>query len=216
MSNLAMMMGLGSGAGGGSITLEFITGIGGTYSLTVPSATVQAGDIAVYYDRGATSTVSSHSGWTLVGSYDNVMDDACHVKILEAGDIGATFSRTNNTSYDVSVMGFFRLSSPVSNIHISSVNFPAYTSSVPADQTVTTGDYSPANLIIATYASYTAGVNIDNSPFLSEVYNQNGENNNKIHMYYEIQNDANTDRVISTTMNGGSYNSLTSFCLNFS
>lgn len=210
-----MQMAASAGAGAS----QSFTFVGASFATTnfniqVPSGT-QEGDIAIAYSSTATGPAPTvYSGFTQIAAVNSTFEDMFQYKLLSASDLTTTFTRTSD-NYDAALMLTFRPTNPVTAIQVSSTNNGFQTTGIPATQTLTTSTYDPPNILIATYSSYTAVPSINGS-FWDGNYTETGENNNRIRMYYEIQNDVNTDRSVQATGDYGSYNIMMSCVINTS
>jgi len=208
-------MQMAAGAG----TPQSFTFVGVSYATTnfniqVPSGT-QEGDIAIAYSSTATGPAPTvYSGFTEIASVNSTFEDMFQYKLLSASDLTTTFTRTSD-SYDAAIMLTFRPTNPVTAIQVSSTNNSGQTSAIPSTQTLTATIYDPPNILIATYSSYNTEPSI-NGAFWNGNYLETGENNNRIKMYYEIQNDANTSRFVEASGDYGSYNIMMSCVINVS
>jgi len=215
MSMTARRMSMAAGAG----APQSFTFVGVSYATTnlniqVPSGT-QEGDIAIAYSSTATGPAPTvYSGFTQIASVNSTFEDMFQYKLLSASDLTTTFTRSAD-SYDAAIMFTFRPTNPVTTIQVSSINNSNQTSGTPSTQTLTTSTYDPPNILIATYSSYTAEPSI-NGTFWDGNYLETGENNNRIKMYYEIQNDVNTNRSVQASGDYGSYNIMMSCVINAS
>lgn len=183
--------------------------------IQVPSG-AQAGDLAIAYSSTATGPAPAvYSGFTQIASVNSTFEDMFQYKVLTSADLTTTFTRTQD-AYDVAIMLVFRSGIPITTVNVSSVNNSGQTSGTPSQQTLNTTSYDAPNLLLASYSSYSSaypgiqGSNWDGSDYVS------GENNNKIRVYYEIQNDANTDRLVTASGDYGSYNIMMSCVINVS
>lgn len=184
------------------------------FNIQVPSGT-QEGDIAIAYSSTATGPAPTvYSGFTQIALVNSTFEDMFQYKLLSASDLTTTFTRTGD-SYDAAIMLTFRPTNPVTSINVTSLNNSGQTSATPATQTLTATTYDPPNILIATYSSYNTEPSI-NGTFWSGNYLESGENNNRIKMYYEIQNDANTSRSVVASGDYGSYNIMMSCVINVS
>lgn len=222
MSNIAMMMGLGSNdlnrpAPPASPSFTYI---GASFSLTnmdiqVPSG-AQVGDIAIAHSSTATGpSPVVYSGFTAIASVNSTFEEMFQYKVLTSSDLTTTFTRTAD-SYDAAIMLVFRSGIPVTNVHVSSVNNSNQTSGTPSQQTLTTSSYDAPNLLLALYSAYTSSSPVISGTNWDGFETEAGENVNKIRMYYEIQNDANTDRSVTAGGDYGSYNIMMSCVINVS
>lgn len=182
--------------------------------IQVPSG-AQVGDLAVAYSSTATGPAPTvYSGFTQISSVNSTFEDMFQYKILTAGDLTTTFTRTAD-SYDAAIMITFRPSRPIVNISVSSINNSGQTGRTPATQTLTASSLTPPNILVATYSSYTAAPSINGS-FWNSDHLETGENNNRIRMYYELQNNVSTDRSVVASGDYGSYNIMMSCVINTS
>jgi hypothetical protein len=215
MSMTARRMQMAASAG----AAQSFTFVGVSYAISnlniqVPSGT-QEGDIAIAYSSTATGPAPTvYSGFTEIKSYNGTFEDMLQYKLLSASDLTTTFTRTAD-SYDAAIMFTFRPTNPITSINVTSINTSGQTSGTPSTQTLTTSTYDPPNILIATYSSYTAEPSIDGT-FWNGNFLETGENNNRVKMYYEIQNDANTDRSVVASGDYGSYNIMMSCVINAS
>lgn len=183
-------------------------------SLTVPSA-VQAGDLAIAYSSTATGpSPTVYSGFTQIASLNSTFEDMFQYKIMTDADLGATFTRTND-SYDVALMVFYRAGSgSFTSVTVSDINNAGQTSGIPADQTVDVGYPSVVVFVSGCYgSSYSNDGDIlsGNTPVIS--YNNRrtiGENGNQIRMYHFANNTIARPYTISIRGDFGSYNRLMS------
>jgi len=196
------------------------TYVGASFSLVdmqiqVPSG-AQAGDLAIAYSITAVGGAPVvYSGFTEIRRVNSTFDAMFQYKVLTSADLTTTFTRTPN-NYDAALMLVFRSGVPVTTVNVSSINNSGQTSALPSQQTLNTTSYDAPNLLLALYSSYStaypviSGSNWDGSEL------EIGENATKVRMYYEIQNDANTDRLVTASADYGNYNIMMSCVINVS
>lgn len=195
-----------------NIEVSFLADSTGRNAITVP-ASAQEGDFAVLYFSGALGTLATVPGWTTIASEDATFETVSCYKLLGSSDPGSTVTNPNPTSYDVMLILVFRPSSPIANVLISSSSGITTVSTVPSSQTVSTGTYGPPNLIMGFHNTY-ASTPTFSAPTWDGTFLSIGENNNNVLGGYLIQQE-NVNVTVSTTQDGGSYNRLSSFCVNF-
>jgi hypothetical protein len=183
-------------------------------SLTVPS-NVNAGDLAIAYSSTATGpSPTVYSGFTQIASLNSTFEDMFQYKIMTDADLGATFTRTND-SYDVAMMIFYRaVKGSFTSVTVSDINNAGQTSGIPADQTVDVGYPSVVVFVSGCYgSSYSNDGDIlsGNTP-LSSYGNIRaiGENGNQIRMYHFENNTIARPYTISINGDFGNYNRLMS------
>ena len=222
MSNIAMIMGLGSNDLNRPVipsAAEF-TYVGASFAssntnIQVPSG-AQVGDIAIAHSSTALGpSPVVYSGFTAIASVNSTFEEMFQYKVLTAADLTTTFTRTAS-NYDAAIMLVFRSGLSVPTVHVSSVNNSNQTSGTPGQQTLTTSSYDAPNLLIGLYSSYSSGFPVISGTHWDGFESETGENANKIRMYYEIQNDANTDRYVSAGGDYGNYNIMMSCVINVS
>jgi|13_taG_2_1085334.scaffolds.fasta_scaffold01151_5 hypothetical protein len=222
MSNIAMTMGLGSNdlnrpAPPATPGFTYVGASTATVNMNiqVPSG-AQAGDLAIAHSSTATGpSPTVYSGFTQIASVNSTFEEMFQYKVLTSSDLTTTFTRTAD-NYDAAIMLVFRSGIPVTNVHVSSVNNSNQTSGTPGQQTLTTSSYDAPNLLLALYSSYSSAFPVISGTFWDGSEADAGENANKIRMYYEIQNDANTNRTVAAGGDYGSYNIMMSCVINVS
>jgi hypothetical protein len=222
MSNIAMTMGLGSNDLNRPPPpgVREFTYVGSSFpsvnmDIQVPSG-AQAGDLAIAYSSTATGPAPAvYSGFTQIASVNSTFEDMFQYKVLTEADLTTTFTRTQN-AYDAAVMLVFRYGVPFTTVNLSSINNGGQTSGFPSQQTLNTTSYDAPNLLLAVYSAYTSSTPSINGSFWTSWVLSSGENVNKIRVYYEIQNDANTDRTVAAGGDYGSYNIMMSCVVNVS
>jgi len=149
-----------------------------------------------------------YSGFSVITSLNSTFEDMFQYKKLTSSDLSTTFTRTG-TSYDAALMMVFRLSDTFTSVNATSIQTLSQTASTPTAFTVNplTSTGSP-NIIIGVYAAYTSVPSISGT-FWDGNATDTGENNNRIRMYYEIQNDNFTSRTVTAGGDYGSYNRMT-------
>ena len=214
-----MTMGLGSNDLNRPAVPEF-TYVGASFAsvnmnIQVPSG-AQAGDLAIAHSSTATGPPPAvYSGFTQIASVNSTFEDMFQYKVLTEADLTTTFTRTPD-SYDAAIMLVFRSGIPITTVNVSSVNNSGQTSGTPSEQTLTTSSYDAPNLLLALYSAYTSGTPSIGGFNWDGAELESGENVNKIRMYYEIQNDANTNRSVLASGDYGSYNIMMSCVINVS
>lgn len=176
--------------------------------ISVPSG-AQANDIAIAYSSTATGpSPSVYSGFTQITSLNSTFEDMFQYKKLTSSDLSTTFTRTAD-NYDAAIMMVFRLDGPFTAVNATSIQTLSQETGTPPSFTVNplTSTGSP-NIIIGVYAAYTSVPSISGT-FWDGNATETGENNNRIRMYYEIQNDNFTSRTVTAGGDFGSYNRMT-------
>lgn len=166
-------------AGGGSLSLTFVTsGTSTSASIAIP-ASAQAGDLAVVFDgsfntNSASITAVTPYGWTtVVNDYSGYGgDDGARLKVnrkvLVSGDLSTSPTFSTSTTNRKMIL-IFRPSKAIASVTASSWN-SELTSSDPSQQTVSaSGQTAPLIVMAWASANSASAPAFTDSPALTEV-----------------------------------------------
>lgn len=178
-------------------------------NITVPS-TIQEGDLAIAYSTTATGPAPTlYSGFTQIASLNSVFEDMFQYKIFDGTEGGTTLTRSSD-SYDAASLLVFRATSGADTVWSLDQNNTSILqdSNTPATVNLTLPTVAPT-IIFANYSAYSTAPAIDGT-FWDDDFLNTGENGNRIHFYYEIQNTEADLAARSIVPSGdyGSYNRL--------
>ena len=190
----------------GALTLSFLASATSTGSAITVPATVQAGDLMIYFDFATqlgTPTTVTPSGFTLIGSSlaGTVSRSNLSYKIANGTEASTNITGMNGATTNNKIMLVFRGSSPIASATPASVA-AQYTTGDPTAQVVTSSGGTPPLVVVGQWALESGA--IDPRTFSPT---EDGEvGNGTVHYAkYLIQNTAPVDVTVDTDDNGNNH-----------